>query len=59
MILEIDGLSKYNFFRLKRIETVIQNWITVSIRINARKLTMFCRTLICLKQINYVIILMR
>ncbi len=59
MILEIDGLSKYNFFRLKQIETVIQNRITVSIRINAQNLVMFCRTLICFKQINYVIILMR
>ncbi len=45
--------TKHNFFRLKQIWTVIQNRITVHICLNARKLTMFCHTLVFLTKLKY------
>ncbi len=42
--------TKHNFLRLKEIWTVIQNRITVHICLNARKLTMFCHTLLFFNQ---------
>ncbi len=38
-------VTKHSFFRLKQMAPVIQNRITGAICLNARKLTMFCRTL--------------
>jgi hypothetical protein len=41
--------TKHSFFRLKQMSPAIQNRITGDICLNARKLNMFCPTLLSIK----------